>query len=115
MPCVFQDEEDGDVHGHLPDRGRNTIFHTEVGRDGWEQPDLRELDGEVAQEDERCAFPLLLPSRNLLAHMGVSVPPPREWNRAFLPLTSLNLVLVEQGDESMMIQAATFQRKPARA
>ena len=67
VPGILHNEEDGDVHGYLPGGGEgDAILHSEVGRDGVEQPDLGELDGEVAQEDEGGALPLLLPGGDLL-------------------------------------------------
>ena len=67
VPSVLHDEENGDVHGHLPKRREgDSVLHAEVGRYGMEEPDLGQLHGEVAKQDERGALPLLLPGRDFL-------------------------------------------------
>ena len=67
VPGILHDEEDQDLHGHLPERReRNTIFEAEVVRDGVEEPDLRQFDGAVLEEDEEGAVPLFFPGRNFL-------------------------------------------------
>jgi hypothetical protein len=67
MPSILHDEADGDLESHLPDgRERHTVVQTEVGSDGVEEPDLREFGGEVADEDNGGAIPLLLKSRDFL-------------------------------------------------
>lgn len=78
VPGILHDEEDGDLPSHGEERGeRNAVIHAEVGSDGVEEPDLRQFGGEVADEDDGSAIPLLLEGRDLLV---------------------LNLVLVEVGD-----------------
>ena len=60
VPGVLDDEEDGDVHGHLPERGEgHARVHAEEDGHGVEDPDLGELDGEVGEEDHFRAVPLL--------------------------------------------------------
>ena len=78
MPSILQYEKDADMEEHSRPMGeRNASFHSaEFGR-GVEEPDLGQLDGEVGEEDEFRAVPLLGGGGD------------------FLPL---NLVLVEVGD-----------------
>lgn len=67
MPSILHDEADGDLESHLPDgRERHTVVKTEVSSNGVEEPDLRKLGGEVADEDNGGAIPLLPKSRDLL-------------------------------------------------
>lgn len=67
VPGVFENEEDRDLVGHGEDRWEGSgSLETEILRHGVEEPDLREFDGEVRNEDELCALPLLLCGRNLL-------------------------------------------------
>lgn len=62
VPGILHDEEDADVQGHLPERGEGyAIVEAEVGGDGMEEPDLGELDGAVAEENETGALELFLP------------------------------------------------------
>lgn len=78
VPGVLQDEEEGNLPSHGEERGeRNAVIHAEVGGNRVEEPDLRQFGGEVADEDDGGAIPLLLQSGNLLV---------------------LNLVLVEVGN-----------------
>ena len=78
MPRVLQHEEDADMEKHRrPGRERNAGFHSAVFGHWVEEPDLGQLDGEVREEDEFRAVPLLSGGGD------------------FLPL---NLVLVEVGD-----------------
>ena len=67
VPGVLKDEEDCDLVGHGPDgwEGDGSL-ETTVLRHGVEEPDLREFDGEVRDEDELCALPLLSCGRDLL-------------------------------------------------
>lgn len=59
VPGVLHDEEDGDLHRHLPEgREGNPILETKIDSDGVEEPDLGEFDGAVLEEDECGAFPL---------------------------------------------------------
>lgn len=67
MPCVLHDEEHGDLECHLAYRGkRDAVRQTEVDRNGVEEPDLGKLDGEMAEENQAGAFPLLLQGWDLL-------------------------------------------------
>lgn len=66
VPGILEDEEDDDLHGDLPGgREGDTVFHSEVGGDGVEEPDLGEFDGAVTDENESGAFPLLSPCWDL--------------------------------------------------
>lgn len=78
VPGVLHDEEEGNLPSHGEDRGEwNAVVHAEVGGNGVEEPDLRQFGGEVADEDDGGAIPLLFQGGDLLV---------------------LNLVLVEVGD-----------------
>lgn len=78
VPGVFHDEEESNLPSHGEDRGeRDAVVHAEVGGNGVEEPDLRQFGGEVADEDDGGAIPLLLQGGDLLV---------------------LNLVLVEVRD-----------------
>jgi hypothetical protein len=61
VPCVLEDEEDGDLVCHLVDAGEGDRGRkTEILAHGVEHPDLGELNGEVGEEDEGgalCLFP----------------------------------------------------------
>jgi hypothetical protein len=60
VPCIFEDEEDGDLVCHLVDaRERNRGLEAEVLAHRVEQPDLREFDSKVGKEDEEGALSLL--------------------------------------------------------
>lgn len=66
MPSILENEEDGNLIGHLePGRKGDAGVHSEVLAHGMEEPDLRELDGEVAEKNELGASPLLCSSGNL--------------------------------------------------
>lgn len=66
VPGILHDEEGEDLVGHLPPRReREAVLQAEEGGDGVEEPDLRQLDGAVADEDKESAVPLLLPSGKL--------------------------------------------------
>nr|POF13195.1 hypothetical protein CFP56_10343 [Quercus suber] len=59
VPCIFDHEEDGDLVGHGEDGWKwHGGLEAEVLGHGVEEPDLREFDGEMADEDELSAFPL---------------------------------------------------------
>lgn len=77
VPCVLQYEEDGDLVGHLVERGKgdagreaNILAHgMEEPRDVSEEadtygkedrPNLRKLDSEMAEENEGGALPLFV-------------------------------------------------------
>lgn len=52
VPCIFEHEEDGNLVSHgLPGREGYTCGHAEELGGRVEEPDLRELDGEMRQED----------------------------------------------------------------
>jgi len=59
MPCVFEDKEQSDLPCHLgPMRERNGGRQAKVLSHRMEEPDLREFDSEMRQEDEFRACPL---------------------------------------------------------
>lgn len=67
VPGIFHHKEDGDLNGHLEEGGeRHSIGHAEVGGERVEQPDLWQLGGEMANQDDGSAIPLLLECGNLL-------------------------------------------------
>ena len=78
MPSILQNKENADMEEHCSPGGeRDAGVHSTICSHWVEEPYLRELDGEVGQEDEFRAVPLLGGSGDLLP---------------------LNLVLVEVGD-----------------
>ena len=78
VPGILQDEENGNLQSHLPNRReRNAVLDAEVSGNRVEEPDLGELGGEVADENDGGTIPLLLEGGHLLG---------------------LNLVLVEVGN-----------------
>jgi len=67
MPCVFEDKEQSDLPCHLgPMRERNGCRQAEVLSHRMEEPDLREFDGEVGEEDKFRACPLFGKGRHFL-------------------------------------------------
>lgn len=67
MPRILKNEENGNVHHHLRKWWeRHSGGHAEVDGHWMEEPDLWELDGEVREEDELGAVPLLLDGRDLV-------------------------------------------------
>lgn len=67
VPCVLQNEEDGNLVGHLEQAGeRYAVVHAEEGSNGVEQPDLGKLNGDVGQENKGGAIELFSPSRYFL-------------------------------------------------
>jgi hypothetical protein len=78
VPGILKDKKYSDVESHgLPTRKRNACVHAAEFRHWVEKPDLRKLDGKVAEENEFRTLPLLGRCGNLLV---------------------LDLVLVEIGD-----------------
>lgn len=79
MPGILENEENGDVEGHLVDAGeRDGGAQTEELAHGVEEPDLGELDGEVGEEDEEGTLPLFPCGRDfLLVDMSIECPPRR--------------------------------------
>ena len=70
VPSILEDEEDGDLEGHLVDaRKRDGGAQTKELTHGMEEPDLRELDGEVGEEDEQRALPLFPGGGDLVLHV----------------------------------------------
>ncbi|EKG20031.1 hypothetical protein MPH_02662 [Macrophomina phaseolina MS6] len=97
VPRILEDEENGNLIGHL-ERGRERYasFEAEVLSHGVEQPDLGQLDGEVAQQHQGGALPLLLGGGNFgLVPRQPERSPDSNGGRG---THSLNLVLVEERD-----------------
>ncbi len=66
MPCILQDEKDGDLDAdRLPCWKRHAGIKTAGLRHWMEEPDLREFDGEMGEENQFRACPLFLPRRDL--------------------------------------------------
>lgn len=60
VPRVLGHEEEGDLAGHLEEwRERHARLHPEELSHRVEEPDLRQLDGEVRDQDQLGAVPLL--------------------------------------------------------
>jgi hypothetical protein len=77
MPSILEHEKDADMEKHSrPGREGHASFHSAVFGHGVKEPDLRELDGEVREEDEFRAVPLfggggdLLPLNFVLVEVG---------------------------------------------
>ena len=67
MPSILQDEENADLEENRCPGGKgNTGFHSEIPGHWMEKPDLRNLDGEVGEEDKFRADPLFFGSRDFL-------------------------------------------------
>jgi len=68
MPDILEDEEEGDLRNHCsPGRERNLVrLETEHFAYGMKEPDLGQLDGEVDEEDELGALPLIFIRRNFV-------------------------------------------------
>lgn len=65
MPCILQNEEDGNLDGHFREGWkRNAGIHAGEFCHWVEEPDLREFDSEVTEEDELGALPLFGPGRD---------------------------------------------------
>lgn len=95
MPCVLENEEDSDLVGHLEGaRERNVGLEAEVLAHGVEQPDLRELDSEVREEDEEGAL-RLFPDSGDFVLSAVSI---RWWETHGVKTYLLDLVLPEVGN-----------------
>lgn len=66
MPCIFDNKENGNLHGHLgPAWERYTELHSEVSCHWVEEPDLWEFDGEMREENEFRTCPLFGDGRDL--------------------------------------------------
>lgn len=67
VPSVFEDKEQSDLPGHgCPGGERDAGGQTEVLGHRVEEPDLRELDSEMGEEDEFGAGPLFCQGRHFL-------------------------------------------------
>lgn len=74
MPRVLENEEDGNLVEHLgPGREGHVVGHAEICRHGMEQPDLRQLDSEMDEEDDLRTIPLLLQCGDLRTLYAVLV------------------------------------------
>lgn len=62
VPGILHDEKDGNLVGHLEQRREGyTIIHTKEDGDRVEKPNLGQLNGNMADEDEGGAIELLAP------------------------------------------------------
>jgi hypothetical protein len=96
VPCILKYEKDGDLEGHLVDAGeRDRGGEADELAHGVEKPDLREFDGEVREENEESALPLLPGCRDFVLEPCVS---PRRTNNRVSEAYLLDLVLLEVGD-----------------
>lgn len=76
VPCILHDEENGNLRGHLPNGWeRDVVGHAEVDGNGVEEPDLRKLSSEMADEDNGGTVPLLLQGGDLLVLKLILVEP----------------------------------------
>ena len=67
MPGILQHKEDGNLESHCGQAWEwNSCIHSTVFRHWVEQPDLREFDGEMAEENEFGALPLFCCGWNLV-------------------------------------------------
>lgn len=67
VPHVFEDEEDSELHGHGQKRGEWYVStHSKVTGEGVKEPDLGQLNGEVAEEDKSRTVPLFGESGDFL-------------------------------------------------
>lgn len=67
VPSILHNKHDGNLNNHLQEGGEwHTVVHAEVGGNGMEEPNLRKLGGEVADENDGGTVPLLLEGGNLL-------------------------------------------------
>lgn len=93
VPCILQYEKDSDLEGHLVHAGeRDRGGEADVLAHGVEEPDLGEFDGEMREEDEESALPLLPGCRDFV--LKVSLVPKTnhvDFQRAYL----LDLELLE--------------------
>lgn len=59
MPCVLHDEEDGDLVRHGEDGGKGNGSGEATELSEWvEEPDLREFDSEMREQNQLGAIPL---------------------------------------------------------
>ncbi len=73
VPSILHDEEDGKLHGHgLPGWERDIGGHSSGLGEWVEEPDLRELDGKVSEENGLGASPLLSWRREFLLRKNQS-------------------------------------------
>lgn len=74
MPGILENKEHRDLEGHrLPTWKRDASIHAAEFRHWVEEPDLRKLDGEMAEKNEFRALPLLSDCGDLLVLDLVSV------------------------------------------
>jgi hypothetical protein len=104
VPGILENEEDGNLEGHLIDtRERNGVAEAEELAHGVEEPDLRELDGEVGEEDEEGALPLFPCSRDLILSGSLAL---YCFQKAMLQLTCWILYRLNQGIMSIIIHGS---------
>ena len=104
VPGILENEEDGNLEGHLIDtRERDGVAEAEELAHGVEEPDLRELDGEVGEEDEEGALPLFPSSRDLILSGSLAL---YCFQKAMLQLTCWILYRLNQGIMSIIIHGS---------
>jgi hypothetical protein len=65
VPGILHDKKESDLPSHLEEwRERHTDIHSESGCHRVEEPDLREFDGEMGEENKFGAVPLFFPGRD---------------------------------------------------
>lgn len=73
MPSILQDKEYQNLHRHFREgREWHARIHSKVMRHGVKEPYLRKLDGEMGYQNESCASPLLLQSRDFCLQESAS-------------------------------------------
>lgn len=103
VPGILKNKKDGDMEGYLVDTGeRHSVAEAEELAHRVEEPDLRELDGEVGEEDKEGALPLFLCSRNLVLSGSLAY----RFEKAMMQLTCWILYRLNQGIMSMIIHGS---------
>lgn len=74
VPGILEDEEDGDLESHLVGaRERDGGAEAKELAHGVEEPDLRELDGEMGEKDEKGTLPLFPGGGNFVLAVTISI------------------------------------------
>lgn len=104
VPDILENEEDGDLESHLVDTGeRDGIAEAEELAHRVEEPDLRELDGEVGEEDEEGALPLFPCSGDRILSGSLAL---YCFEKAMLQLACWILYRLNQGIMSIIIHGS---------
>lgn len=73
VPCILDDEKDGDLEGHFVDaRERDRGREAHELAHGVEKPDLWKFDGKMREKDEESALPLLPSGGDFVLESSVS-------------------------------------------